>query len=101
MRAWQICCAMKTRCVGFVVFTTRSVKRSAMSKCLERTIFWTLMSGDRGTIWVQGVLMTREHYRQRLLVEQQKAFTRLERAVAGVSDPGDGPPHDTGDESSG
>ena len=44
--------------------------------------------------------MTLEHYRQRLLVEQQRAFTRLERAVAGVSDPGDGAPHDTGDESS-
>jgi DnaK suppressor protein len=58
------------------------------------------MSGDRDTIWVQGVAMTIEHYRQRLLVEQHRAFTRLERAVAGVSDPGDGAPHDTGDESS-
>jgi DnaK suppressor protein len=44
--------------------------------------------------------MTHEHYRQRLLVEQQKALTRLERAVASVSDPSDGTPHDTGDESS-
>ena len=44
--------------------------------------------------------MTREHYRQRLLLEQQTAFTRLERAVAAVSGPGDGAPQDTGDESS-
>jgi hypothetical protein len=43
--------------------------------------------------------MTIEHYRQRLLVEQQRAFTRLERAVAVVSDPGDGAPQDAGDES--
>ena len=44
--------------------------------------------------------MTLEHYRQRLLVEQQRAFTRLERAVVGVSEPGHGAPQDTGDESS-
>ena len=48
----------------------------------------------------QWFAMTLEHYRQRLLVEQQQALTRLERAVAGVSDPSDGVPHDTADESS-
>jgi DnaK suppressor protein len=44
--------------------------------------------------------MNLEHYRQRLLAEQQEASTRLERAVAGVSEPSDGVPHDTADESS-
>ena len=44
--------------------------------------------------------MNLEHYRQRLLAEQQEALTRFERAVAGVTEPSDGVPHDTGDESS-
>ena len=44
--------------------------------------------------------MNLEHYRQRLLVEQQEALTRLERAVAGAREPSDGVPHDTADESS-
>jgi hypothetical protein len=61
IRAWSICCVMKIRCAAFVVFTTRSVKRSAMSNCPERPIFSTLMSVDRDTIWVQGVAMTIEH----------------------------------------
>jgi DnaK suppressor protein len=42
----------------------------------------------------------REHYRRRLLAEEQEVLTRLERAVASVSEPGDGVPHDTADESS-
>lgn len=44
--------------------------------------------------------MNLEHYRQRLLAVYQGTLTRLERAVAGVSEPSDGVPHDTGDESS-
>ena len=44
--------------------------------------------------------MTIEHYRDRLLLEQEEASARLERAVAGFSEPSDGVPHDTGDESS-
>ena len=44
--------------------------------------------------------MNLEHYRQRLLAVQQEALTSLERAVASVSEPSDGVPHDTGDESS-
>ena len=44
--------------------------------------------------------MNLEHYRQRLLAEQQEALTRLERAIASVSEPSDGVPHDTADESS-
>jgi RNA polymerase-binding transcription factor DksA len=44
--------------------------------------------------------MNLEHYRQQLLGEQQRALTRLDRAVASVSEPSDGVPHDTGDESS-
>jgi RNA polymerase-binding transcription factor DksA len=44
--------------------------------------------------------MNLEHYRQRLLAVQQETSARLERAVASVSEPGDGDPHDTGDESS-
>lgn len=44
--------------------------------------------------------MNFEHYRQRLLAEEQAAFTRLDRAVASVTEPSDGVPHDTADESS-
>ena len=44
--------------------------------------------------------MNLEHYRQRLLAVQQETLTRLERAVASVTEPNDGVPHDTGDESS-
>lgn len=44
--------------------------------------------------------MNFEHYRQRLLAVQQETSTRLERAVASVTEPSDGVPHDTGDESS-
>jgi DnaK suppressor protein len=44
--------------------------------------------------------MNLEHYRQRLLAEERQALTRLERAVASVSEPSDGVPHDTADESS-
>jgi RNA polymerase-binding transcription factor DksA len=44
--------------------------------------------------------MNLEHYRQRLLAVHQETLTRLERAVASVSEPSDGVPHDTGDESS-
>ena len=39
-----------------------------------------------------------EHYKQRLLVEQQEALTRLERAVASAREPNDGVPHDTAEE---
>ena len=44
--------------------------------------------------------MNLEHYRQRLLAVQQETLTRLGRAVASVTEPNDGVPHDTGDESS-
>ena len=44
--------------------------------------------------------MNLEHYRQRLLAVHQETLTRLERAVASVTQPSDGVPHDTGDESS-
>lgn len=44
--------------------------------------------------------MNLEHYRQRLLAVHQETLTRLERAVASVTEPSDGAPHDTGDESS-
>jgi DnaK suppressor protein len=44
--------------------------------------------------------MDLEHYRQRLLAVEEEALTRLERAVASVSDPSDGVPRDTADESS-
>ena len=44
--------------------------------------------------------MNFEHYRQRLLAEEQEAKTRLDRAVASVREPSDGLPHDTADESS-
>ena len=44
--------------------------------------------------------MNFEHYRRRLLAEEQEALTRLERALASVSEPSDAVPHDTGDESS-
>jgi RNA polymerase-binding transcription factor len=44
--------------------------------------------------------MNLEHYRQRLLAVQQEALTRLERAAGSVTEPSDGVPHDTGDESS-
>lgn len=44
--------------------------------------------------------MNLEHYRQRLLAVQQEALTTLERAVVSVSEPSDGVPHDTADESS-
>ena len=39
--------------------------------------------------------MTLEHYRRLLLLEQQQAATRLERAVAAVSEARDAGPHDT------
>ena len=42
--------------------------------------------------------MNLEQYRQRLLVEQQEASTRLERAVAGASEASAGVPHDSADE---
>jgi DnaK suppressor protein len=44
--------------------------------------------------------MNLEHYRQRLLAVHQETLTRLGRAVASVTEPNDGIPHDTGDESS-
>ena len=44
--------------------------------------------------------MDLEHYRQRLLAVEQEARTRLERAVARVSEPSDAVPRDTADESS-
>jgi RNA polymerase-binding transcription factor DksA len=43
--------------------------------------------------------MNLEHYRQRLLAVRLETTMRLERLVASLSEPGDGIPHDTGDES--
>jgi DnaK suppressor protein len=40
------------------------------------------------------------HHKQRLLAEERDASARLERAVSGASEPGDGAPHDSGEESS-
>ena len=44
--------------------------------------------------------MNRKEYRQRLLAEEQRLADRVERALAGVWESGDGAAHDVGDDSS-
>ena len=44
--------------------------------------------------------MNRKEYRQRLLAEEQRLADRVERALAGVRESGDGAAHDVGDDSS-
>jgi DnaK suppressor protein len=44
--------------------------------------------------------MNLEEYRQRLVGQEQKLAARVERAMAGMREPGDGAAHDVGDDSS-
>ena len=43
--------------------------------------------------------MNTAHYKQLLLAREQEVITRINRASANASEPGDGSPHDVGDES--
>ena len=43
--------------------------------------------------------MNTDHYKQRLLAREQELIARINRASANAREPGDGSPHDAGDES--
>jgi DnaK suppressor protein len=45
------------------------------------------------------VLMNTDHYKQRLLAREQELIARINRVSANAREPGDGSPHDAGDES--